>query len=786
MVNDFAPVMKSSSSLETSQATITMTPEMFALLSSGVYTHKERAVIRELSCNCVDAHKEAGKEDVPFQVHLPTTFEPYFEVRDFGTGLSHEKVMKLYLDYGNSTKNGSNDYIGAMGIGSKSPFAIAQSFTVASYYNGEVRKYSVYMEAGLPQITLLTTNPTTEPNGLAVRVAVADNKRSVFAYEAGRVYAYFPVKPVSNITYDDRFAGLELITKREGKYAAYSNIESYHRGNGTKASVIMGNIEYPISINELYDVPRFFNDSVDKLDIYLPIGSVAITASREALQMNDTTKEKIVGVIEDLIGELIKDTLADLASKPTIYEAAQAYCDLRSNSRGMFDHISNKVVWGGVKLKELELELEDIRRDYFLDDQGQKILDDTLTKRYGVTTYKKGYQRKPLLYYRYGDLKNRIRATKLQATNESAHLSFFDGAKLDSLKKNTIFIINDRLNKNGTVRTVYNNNVTLAIMEKHKEAFNVSGYFAGRGLIAYYFESEADLQAELALHKLESAPITIYKMSDFIDAEPKRAKGKGKVKLIKVTYEAETGDTYTNEADQDLDSIEEPQLYLLASGDTLMQFKGDVNGTARILSRFLKKDIYIFRKANWKKVPEDWTELNDDVVSDAVTSEHWKILNRAVLRDTMYSYFDIRDYGVVCLDYKFEGKKINEGSSWKLSDKVDLINNKEQLTKMFGKFSYICAPILYEHAQYSIFASGLSQRLLSTSPLLERMNRAKKRMEKKAKIFVEKFKEENFLLSNLDWGKVDLIKVSEVMGVPMKSVAQEREELAEKEKTLNI
>ena len=49
MVNDHATVIKSSSALETSQAQIKMTPEMFSLLSSGVYTYKERAVIRELS-----------------------------------------------------------------------------------------------------------------------------------------------------------------------------------------------------------------------------------------------------------------------------------------------------------------------------------------------------------------------------------------------------------------------------------------------------------------------------------------------------------------------------------------------------------------------------------------------------------------------------------------------------------------------------------------------------------------------------------------------------------------
>ena len=98
MVSEHAEVVKSSHNLETAQAQITMTPEMFSLLSSGVYTYKELAVIRELCCNGIDAQIEAGNGDRPLRVHLPTRFEPYFEVRDFGTGLSHELVMKLHLN----------------------------------------------------------------------------------------------------------------------------------------------------------------------------------------------------------------------------------------------------------------------------------------------------------------------------------------------------------------------------------------------------------------------------------------------------------------------------------------------------------------------------------------------------------------------------------------------------------------------------------------------------------------------------------------------------------------
>jgi len=55
----------------------------FNILSSGLYANKIKAIIRELSCNAIDSHTAAGTTQ-PFEVHLPTTLEPWFSIRDFG------------------------------------------------------------------------------------------------------------------------------------------------------------------------------------------------------------------------------------------------------------------------------------------------------------------------------------------------------------------------------------------------------------------------------------------------------------------------------------------------------------------------------------------------------------------------------------------------------------------------------------------------------------------------------------------------------------------------------
>ena len=108
----------------------------FQILSSGLYSNKIKAIIRELSTNALDSHRAAGTVDTPFEVHLPTILEPYFSVRDYGTGLTDQEIESIYTTYFESTKTNSNEYIGALGLGSKSPFSYTDNFTVTSVKNG--------------------------------------------------------------------------------------------------------------------------------------------------------------------------------------------------------------------------------------------------------------------------------------------------------------------------------------------------------------------------------------------------------------------------------------------------------------------------------------------------------------------------------------------------------------------------------------------------------------------------------------------------------------------------
>ena len=139
----------------------------FNILSSGLYANKIRAIIRELSCNAVDSHVAAGKQNTPFDIHLPTTLEPWFAIRDYGTGLNHEQVTSIYTTYFESTKTNSNDFIGALGLGSKSPFSYTDNFTVTAIKDGVKGIYSAFINGeGVPSIAKMGEEATDEPAGV--------------------------------------------------------------------------------------------------------------------------------------------------------------------------------------------------------------------------------------------------------------------------------------------------------------------------------------------------------------------------------------------------------------------------------------------------------------------------------------------------------------------------------------------------------------------------------------------------------------------------------------------
>jgi len=269
----------------------------FSILSSGLYANKIRAIVRELSCNATDSHVAAGNTATPFNVHLPNTLEPYFSIRDYGTGLSHEQVTNIYTTYFESTKTDSNAFIGALGLGSKSPFSYTDNFTVTAIKGGRKGIYTAFInESGVPSIAKMMEEATDEPSGVEVKFSV--NERydfDKFRQEARNVYRHFALKPVITGNADFTF---DLID-----YESRDIVPGVHAlKNQRQSTAVMGNIAYPI------DIPAA-DQTIDAdvrallgcgLEMHFGIGELDFQASREGLSYIPSTIASIKAKLEQV------------------------------------------------------------------------------------------------------------------------------------------------------------------------------------------------------------------------------------------------------------------------------------------------------------------------------------------------------------------------------------------------------------------------------------------------------------------------------------------------------
>lgn len=282
-------------------AAIAMNPKAFKVLSSTIYADKIGSMVRELYCNAVDSHIAAGTPDRAGVIHLPSVIEPWFSVQDFGVGMDDATVRNVYMGYFTSTKDGANDQIGAFGLGSKTPYAYTDAFTVRAVKDGIVRFYNMFLsERGVPTISLIDESPTDEGNGVTVTVPVVDNNDfNNFRIAVEQQLRFMRTRPVvenGSVTYPDYYDPLNKIVG-----------DGYTVGIGYgELFVVQGGVGYPIDRYQVYRVlnGQTFNSSVlghlynAGAIIEVPIGDIEVTASRESVEYTKRTCQNIIKAAE--------------------------------------------------------------------------------------------------------------------------------------------------------------------------------------------------------------------------------------------------------------------------------------------------------------------------------------------------------------------------------------------------------------------------------------------------------------------------------------------------------
>lgn len=320
------PVTSSGAAGQSGSFSIAMNAKAFRVLSDTMYQNKIGSIVRELSCNCVDSHVMAGNSDRPFDLHLPDGFEPWFSVRDYGVGLSPESIQTVFCVYFESTKDQSNDAVGAFGLGAKTPFSYTDQFNVTSIFGGRKYMYSAFINAGgIPEIQLMAETETDEHNGVEIKIGVEPKDFNAFIKEVGTQLRFFPVKPeVSNYKNGETFK----FEEEPGALFQSDNIKIFKSNAYGRANmhIIQGPVGYPLDVTQIdshlsQDDRAFLKVIADiGANMYFNIGEIGVTASREGVEYKGITIDSLKKRIANAHADIVKWIQDEVDAQPSVFE----------------------------------------------------------------------------------------------------------------------------------------------------------------------------------------------------------------------------------------------------------------------------------------------------------------------------------------------------------------------------------------------------------------------------------------------------------------------------------
>lgn len=342
IIADSTNTIESSNLGNTQTFGMQQTKKSFKLLSS-LYSDTPLAIIRELGCNARDSHISADKPNAPFHIHLPNSLEPWVTIEDFGTGISHADIYEIYAVYFCSTKTKSNSQIGCMGLGSKSPFAYTDAFSITSTVDGEQRVYNAYFnENDMPAISLMSSCSTTDSNGVKIQIPVKAGDFAQFAEATKKSFRFFDVKPTIS---GGKIEWHDEVPTFEGE--GWKSFESF--GNN-ECWAIMGGVTYPVDIYKMsYETRTFLQHS--GLVMFFEMGELDFVPSREHLDYCEMTMKALNAKIAFAQENFVQRYSAMIADKPNIFEALKAvYISDRKFSFLSSIQKQQGAIWNGIDI----------------------------------------------------------------------------------------------------------------------------------------------------------------------------------------------------------------------------------------------------------------------------------------------------------------------------------------------------------------------------------------------------------------------------------------------------
>lgn len=295
---------------------------LMSMLSKNLYSDPIGSTVRETASNALDSHRKAGVTDaiiISLKINTEDNYE--FSVEDFGVGLDNNDIENIISKYGNSTKRNSDEFIGAMGLGFKSPLSYNSVFYFTCRKNGIERKYLMSEGEDVNTIDLLFETPTVERDGVKVIVPVKYNDIWTFHEKIKNQLAYF-----ESVYFDVNVKG--NIISNEFSIHRAENFQLSELNMDNYMHICLDNVYYPIDFSKL-GIQNMIN---------LPIGlrfglsdGLFPTPNREQLIYSSTTKKKILDKIEQVATDLVEMYNVNSIDCKDIHEIFQYYASTARN-----------------------------------------------------------------------------------------------------------------------------------------------------------------------------------------------------------------------------------------------------------------------------------------------------------------------------------------------------------------------------------------------------------------------------------------------------------------------
>jgi anti-sigma regulatory factor (Ser/Thr protein kinase) len=280
--------------------------EEFAMevLSAQLYSDKLKIICQEYLANARDAHRDAGKADIPVEVHLPTTDEPWYEVSDHGNGISPENFETVFMRYFASTKRGDDTISkrsnGGFGLGAKSAWSYVPEFFVNTVHDGIEYCRHCYRNGDNKRVAALTSKSRIgkdEHSGTSIRVNIKLEDINLFRGKFADITLMWGVKPKVVNAWTYTTFGAQDIIYEDNDVTVYER----NRGARNNLTALVDDIPYPVDVRVIHD---FLTEGERKFALnaaaYIHCDKLEVdpTPNRENLEYNNRTRDYIVAKVK--------------------------------------------------------------------------------------------------------------------------------------------------------------------------------------------------------------------------------------------------------------------------------------------------------------------------------------------------------------------------------------------------------------------------------------------------------------------------------------------------------